>query len=149
MVCFCWFWIYCIFVDVCECSLVNECILYVLAFSVLICVPFHGFLLIKPEVGSTQQQHKSALTACTTHTLWMFTCNVGYSERLLALCPFGAVGVTLFGSPRCWADASQVHLCGFEEGHHEGLFILRPTATNKPCHTRIDTLSCRGRQRKR
>lgn len=80
-------------------------------------------------------------------TLCPLTCNIGHSKRLLALCPFGAVGVSLFGPPWRWADASQVHLSGFEEGHHEGLFILRPTAPNQPCHTWIDALSCRGRQR--
>lgn len=82
----------------------------------------------------------------STHTLCMFTCNVGHSERLLALGPFGAVGVALLGPPWRRADASQVHLGGFEEGHHEGLFILRPTATDQPGHARVDALSCRGRQ---
>lgn len=103
---------------------------------------------IKEGVRLTQQYKISSdCIFCVTRTLSMFTCNIGHSEWLLALCPLGTVGVTLFGPPWCWPDASQVHLSGFEEGHHEGLFILRPAATNQPCHTRIDTLCCRGRQR--
>lgn len=58
------------------------------------------------------------------------TCDVGHSERLLALGPFGAAGIAPFAAARRGADAPQVHLGGFEEGHHEGLFILRPIAAN-------------------
>lgn len=58
------------------------------------------------------------------------TCDVGHSERLLALGPFGAAGIAPLAAARRGADAPQVHLGGFEEGHHEGLFILRPIAAN-------------------
>lgn len=57
------------------------------------------------------------------------TCNVGHSERLLALGPF-AVGIARFAAARRGANAPQVHFGGFEEGHHEGLLVLRPVAAD-------------------
>ncbi|TNN45306.1 hypothetical protein EYF80_044491 [Liparis tanakae] len=74
-------------------------------------------------------------------------CSLRGCTRLLVLGPFGAVGVALLGPPLCRADAPQVHLGGFEEGHHEGLLVLRPVATDQARHAGIDDLSCRGRRR--
>lgn len=88
-------------------------------------------------VSGNQVQHGVAVR---------LTCDAGHSECLLTLGPF-AVGIALFATARRGADAPQVHLGGFEEGHHEGLFILRPVAANQARHARINALSCRGRQR--
>ena len=36
-----------------------------------------------------------------------------------------------------------MHLCSFEEGHHEGLFVLGPAPADQPCHTRVNAFPCR------
>lgn len=91
----------------------------------------------KPRLGVLSQEGKRNRTG--VHSVCVnrvkpgvagtLTCNVGHSERLLALGPF-AVGIARLSAARRGADAPQVHLGGFEEGHHEGLFVLRPVAAD-------------------
>lgn len=73
------------------------------------------------------------------------TCNVGHPESLLVLGAFGAVLAPLL-APR-GADAAQVNLGGFEEGHGEGLLVLGAVPPDQPRQLGVDALSCKHHTR--
>ncbi len=114
--CFSCFQICCIITGECECLHVRVR-MNVLAFAQYKCRKFSygptSHLCPIPRIPRMAKswiktglvQYKGitfAKTVYKTHTHFCkVTCNIGHSERLLALCSFGAVGVTLFGPPWC------------------------------------------------
>lgn len=44
------------------------------------------------------------------------------------------------------ADAAEAHLIGSEEGHHEGLLVLRSAASHQSCQSGPPSVAYRGRQ---
>lgn len=60
----------------------------------------------------------------------------------MVLWRLGAVLAALLAP--CGPDATEMDLRGLEEGHHEGLLVLRSMPSNQACQLGVDALPCRG-----
>ncbi len=111
-------------------------------YGILLSTFLSNVLFISLHLSFFTCLHRSVLNILKTHT-----CDIGYTQCLLALGGFGAVRIALLVAALCGADAADVDLRSFEEGHHEGLFALGAAAAHQPRHPWIHALTCRGRQR--
>lgn len=100
--------------------------------------------LEKLHTGYTCPRSQGDLSGSMSWSLRLHgpTCHTGHPQGLLVLWSLGAVLAALF-APR-GPDATEMDLCGLEEGHHEGLLVLGSMPSNQACQLGVDALSCRG-----